>query len=400
MERLQRAFDALRPTEVQEEKMLREILIARDDAPRRRRRGGNPVRVAALIAAALALCVVTASAAEALGVSQMIRDYFQQKEETSIMDTLNVAASGLSTTTEDGWRITMTDLFGDTSKYYMGIVLEAPEGTVLDKSNYRLYVVSKDPSYPMPIEYDDPDDPSTGWEYYEAANLKNNFHAANQIADDDPNDNKLSFVLQCPLKYYEDGTVVDFTFESLVWPEKNKNGNTIKSHTVKELNASITNVATHFASTGLVIEPNATVDVYGGQTTLKEVRVTPLSLSVRFEGGSAFHRDMQSIDRGPTHPERFIPWCEYRGVSSDRMDEEIHRNWNYACYYDVPIVIHYKDGTSFELDIETIERTVYTDCDKEHGISYVGYSFESIFDLDTVDYITVCDVRVPLTAAK
>lgn len=391
MERLQKAFDALRPTEAQEEKMLREILIARDDAPRRRRRGGNPVRVAALIAAALALCVVTASAAEALGVSQIIRDYFQQKEETSIMDTLNVAASGLTTTTEDGWKITVTDLFGDPYRCYLGVTLEASEEVVLDRSDYKLIVDSIDSDF-YGLDLED--------EQYEDESIRNGWFTMNQIDDGNPRDNKISFVGYQDISNYQDGLSIDLIFEQLYWYDRSVSKGQNGINTVSEFNISIRNIATHFSANGFSVEPNVKVKAYGGETTLTEMRISPLTLSVQCEGGSAFHSDVGDIDCGPTRPERFVSWCKLRGVPADEIDSEIVHTWNRVCHYDVPIVIYYKDGTSLELDVENMSHTPATNCDSKNGISMITYKFGSLLDLDTVDYITVCDVRVPLTGAK
>jgi len=59
------------------------------------------------------------------------------------MDKLNVAASGLSTTTPDGWKVTITDLFSDTNRCFIGATVEAPTGTVLDRSDYNLTLTRK-----------------------------------------------------------------------------------------------------------------------------------------------------------------------------------------------------------------------------------------------------------------
>ena len=45
--------------------------------------------------------------------------------------------------TVDGWTATITDCVGDDCTVYLGIEVEAPEGTVLDRDDYRAWVESR-----------------------------------------------------------------------------------------------------------------------------------------------------------------------------------------------------------------------------------------------------------------
>jgi len=438
MKQLQEAFDALLPTDEQEERMLCEILVARDGRPRRRMRG-NPVRVAALTAAALALCVVTASAAEALGVSQMVRDYFQKKEEVSVMDKLNVAASGLSTTTADGWKITITDLFGDQNRAMIGVTVEAPAGTDLDRSDYlfTLHTSGKPHTLPSDRMKRLTEDMNT----YDIVSYRNYLQqgtwVAEQIPDDNPRDNKISFIFDKTLEYYQDGITVDFTFGELSWnevirKEPTADGGFIEreeGHVVKDFQhqTSIKNVSTHFASSGYHLTPNTSIKAFGGNATVSKFVLSPLSISFELSGDyiSKYFFDIRDLERDefwkisnalrPTRKERFQRWRDSRAIKNNPDQAAIDwankpmKDWDNddwygwadtdICLLDTPLVLHFKDGTSREVNIFISEDENATPFENTQNKTFgVTYCFDTPLDLDTVDYVTICDARISLPA--
>lgn len=415
MKQLQEAFDAMLPTEEQKERMLCEILIARAGAPARKRRRNNPVRVAALLAAALTLTAVTASAAEALGVSQMIRDYFQQKEEVNVMDTLNLAASGLSVSTDDGWTITITDLFGDENRFLAGVTVEAPEGTVLDRPDYQLVMSTNGTPHTLsPEMLDDPDMTADGQMLLDGY-LQGNRWCADQIVDEDPADNRVSFVFDEPLIFYTDGVNVSFTFDHLRWNEPRPTPETRARdtiHVVKEFGVSIPNVSTHFSTNGYHLTPNVTVDAFEGSATLSRFTLTPLSISYELTGdtvkaqlfdvfdffGSDAYAQM-SDEEAEAYLNRFQPTRKERFVKENYPAPVW--GWQNVWYKDIPVVVHFKDGTSQEIVFESSgSAEVLAERDpKTHSIS-VSRTFENVFDLNQIDYLTVCGVRVELPAAS
>lgn len=74
---------------------------------------------------------------------------------------------------KDGWTITITDCVGDDFQAFLGVEVEAPEGTVLDAEYYEIYVDN---------EYDRNGVPGT---------LKGFFYS---LPDDDPADNKIHMI--------------------------------------------------------------------------------------------------------------------------------------------------------------------------------------------------------------
>lgn len=344
MKQLQEMFDTLLPTNEQEERMLCEILVARNGKPKRRSRN-NPVRVAVLIAAALMLCVVTASAAEILGVSQMIRDYFQKKEEVSVMDKLNVAAKGLSTTTEDGWTFTITDLFGDYNRIMMGVTLEAPEGTILNESDYNLSLWTEGSPHTMPTdeleEFLGDSAAHSDMICSVPGYLQKDSMNADQVPDDNPNDNKISFVFDAPLKYYQDDITVDFHFNELrrrpiIGTHEDHKGVIRDRHDkiiVKEFDATIPGVATHFSSNGYHLTPNTIVQAFGGNATVSKLTFTPLSISFELTGDPINRMLVLPEEEGydaedkfrlrPTRRERYQRWWDYLVEADERFFKNI-----------------------------------------------------------------------------
>ena len=443
MKQLQEAFDALLPTNEQEERMLCEILVARNGKPKRRSRN-NPVRVAVLIAAALAMCVVTASAAEILGVSQMIRDYFQKKEEVSVMDKLNVAAKGLSTTTEDGWTFTITDLFGDYNRIMMGVTLEAPEGTILKESDYNLSLWTEGSPHTLPPEeleefLEDSAAHSDMRCFVGLGYLQSEVMNADQVPDDNPNDNKISFVFDNPLDYYQDGITVDFHFEELrrypiVGTRVNYKGEIEDDHekiSVKEFDATIPGVATHFSSNGYHLTPNASVQAFGENAIVSKLTFTPLSVSFELTGysvnqmlalpGEEGYDSEKKRSLRPTRRERYQRWWDYmtekeeslsdflqKGGLAPRkhkditdLDEQDWAGWTNFWELDTPLVLHFKDGTTQELNLFNGDDNRNADTNKiveGEKKMIASYRFDTPLDMDTVDYITVCDVRISLPA--
>ena len=435
MKQLQEMFDALLPTNEQEERMLCEILVARNGKPKRRSRN-NPVRVAVLIAAVLALCVVTASAAEILGVSQMIRDYFQQKDEVSVMDKLNVAAKGLNTTTADGWKITITDLFGDDNRWLMGVTVEAPAGTVLDRNDYSLYMYTEGTPSTMPEEIrqeeaqrlkDDGVELTMEDRGYAYLNyLQHNYWIANQISDDNPKDNKASFIFDEKSTFYKDGITLDFIFDRMSWHEPvgydsvspGQDPHVRKEERiVKQFDSTIRGVATHFSTNGYHLTPNTAIKAFSGDAVVSKLTFTPLSISFEVTGDSvnktffdvigAQNRIEIKKKMRPTHKERYTRWWESRFTDAtdaatkelakhpDQWDDDMWYSWPWEL--DTPLVLHFKDGSSQEVDIFD-KKHASENSDTERKALCSIYRFETPLDLDAVDYITICDARISLSA--
>ena len=441
MEQFQEMFDALLPTNEQEERMLCEILIARDGKPKQRSRN-NPIRVAVLVAAALALCIVTASAAEILGVSQMIRDYFQQKEEVSVMDELNVAAKGLSTTTTDGWKITITDLFGDENRWLMGVTVEAPAGTVLDRNDYRLDMNTKGTPSTMPesarqeVEDIAKRHGASVDDVHYLNYLQNNYWFADQIPDDNPNDNKVSFVFDEGSTFYQDGISLDFTFEKLYWlepvgynpvgPGKPDQLQT-EDRIVKEFHSTIPGVATHFSLNGYHLTPNTAIKAFSGDAVVSKLTLTPLSVSFEVTGNSVNKTFFDNIGKPnymeltkkmrPTRKERYTRWMESEFTDAtdaatkelakhpDKWDDDTWWSWTNAWQLDTPLVLHFKDGSTQEVDLFR-DKGKSSRVNSSNNINTKTLTsfcyFDTLLNLDTVDYITICDARIslPVDAVK
>ena len=98
--------------------------------PRRTFRLAGGLRQAAVIAAAV--CLLTSAAVAVVAASPTLRDSVFGEgggyEQSSAFIGRSIE--------KNGWTLTITDCVGDDLDWYLGLELEAPEGTVLDEENY------------------------------------------------------------------------------------------------------------------------------------------------------------------------------------------------------------------------------------------------------------------------
>ena len=118
------AMDQVKLPPEAEERILR-ALEDRAQSPRRKHRKGPLI---AVLAAAAALLMGAAAVA---GLSPVLERYFADtpKEELSLLG-VGAYPIGISQSYE-GWTVTLTDCVGDDHNIYIGIQVDAPEGTVL-----------------------------------------------------------------------------------------------------------------------------------------------------------------------------------------------------------------------------------------------------------------------------
>ena len=155
-----------------------------------------------LIAAVIALLGTAAVAAVVAGPT--LRDHLFGEGTPYDRSSAPVGKS----VTVDGWTATITDCVGDDYNIYLGIEIEAPEGTVLDRDDYRAWVECSDDNDQLVAGY------STGWWLV-------------RLPDSAPNDNRVQFYYQqSSFTGGETGIklhlkLTDF-FHSPVWNEEKK----------------------------------------------------------------------------------------------------------------------------------------------------------------------------------
>lgn len=162
----------------------------------------------------------------------------------------------------DGWTATITDCVGDDFQAFLGVEVEAPEGTVLDAEYYEIYVDN---------EYDRQGVPGTtkGFCY--------------SLPDDDPTDNKIRLIYDWYTTEGESNHVrMRFTLMDLVenhgynWDARNWN-----RETVKEGAWDFGWIDIDYADNALRLAPMAELPFPYEKLVLEEVVISPVGLYLR-----------------------------------------------------------------------------------------------------------------------
>ena len=119
-----RAMEQVRLSPEGEARVLR-ALEAQAQSPRRKQRLGP------LIAALAAAAALLTGAAAVAGLSPVLEHYFSDTPEAEL-SLLGAGAVPLNISQSyEGWTVTLTDCVGDDHNIYIGVQVEAPEGTAL-----------------------------------------------------------------------------------------------------------------------------------------------------------------------------------------------------------------------------------------------------------------------------
>lgn len=214
-----------------------------------------------ILAAALCVGTVAASAAGYFRMKDDLARHLEAGEEEASL----VSQAGLDlgqSCTVDGWTLTASQAMGDKTQVRVLLELAAPEGTVLEDGHYRLELPMLEPSVTFTID---------------------------QVKDEDPADNKLSFVLaSIKAKDYR-GEKVTFSTKGL---------SRYKKYTVEELNAGANPLDIDkivvgdfsltfdldYQDTSVVYKPGVEVETPGGKIRVDEVDLSPMSVYVKLSG--------------------------------------------------------------------------------------------------------------------
>lgn len=127
-------LDGLRLTEESRERLADRLTGRRSlEADRRSHRPGGRLGRAAVIAAAACLLAAVGGAAVVSSVPTL-RDRFFGGDSAGYRQSGGFVGRAVE---NNGWTLSITDCVGDDYYVYLGMELEAPEGTVLDAPDYR-----------------------------------------------------------------------------------------------------------------------------------------------------------------------------------------------------------------------------------------------------------------------
>ena len=332
-----------------------------------------------IIGVAVAAALTTGALAAAVGGGLM--GYFEARTPED-QSTLEEGIYQLNRSeTYNGWTVELTDCIGDDTNGYVWVEVTAPEGTVLQPPEGGQFCSM--------YYLDSPED-----------HFGRNITA---LPDSDPQDNCISFCLELnSLDGNLRGQTVDFTLEPIVdvwWTDSGTeyaaqhNGSEL-TEAIRDHTWVFEDVVLDYPDQAVRLTPNLEVPYMDGTATLTKIEITPLTTTVRIEGGSCYdHHGRAAAEAAGSK----IP------VSSDPD------TW-FDCWHALETTLVMKDGTILEPPEwcgkggsscqDGVSSDTYT------GVPYVQKAFQyatnsnlippRVIDPSQVDYILVCGVRIDM----
>ena len=332
-----------------------------------------------IIGVAVAAALTTGALAAAVGGGLM--GYFEARTPED-QSTLEEGIYQLNRSeTYNGWTVELTDCIGDDTNGYVWVEVTAPEGTVLQPPEGGQFCSM--------YYLDSPED-----------HFGRNITA---LPDSDPQDNCISFCLELnSLDGNLRGQTVDFTLEPIVdvwWTDSGTeyaaqhNGSEL-TEAIRDHTWVFEDVVLDYPDQAVRLTPNLEVPYMDGTATLTKIEITPLTTTVRIEGGTCYdHHGRAAAEAAGSK----IP------VSSDPD------TW-FDCWHALETTLVMKDGTILEPPEwcgmggsscqDGVSSDTYT------GVPYVQKAFQyatnsnlippRVIDPSQVDYILVCGVRIDM----
>ena len=380
---LRHSFDPVFFTQEEKEQLAARLRAAAEQEDNMNDTQQHPIRHISrriIIGAAVAAALTTGALAAA--VSGSFLTYFEARTPED-QSTLAEGIYQLNRSeTYDGWTVSLTDCIGDDANVYLWVDVTAPEGTVLEAPNGGYLYSYFDLKLPTGISG------TCGG-------------SLSPIPDSNPQDNRISFCLDLGV---HDGTLrgksVDLTLETIVdcwWSDPCTDQAVLHkgdvTGAIQDHAWVFENVVLDYPDQAVRLAPGLEIPYRDGTATLTQVEITPLSTTVRIEGGSCYdHHGRAAAEAAGTA----IP------VSSDPD------NW-FECWDALETTLVMKDGTTVETPETGLGGSVCRDgvsSETYHGIPYVQKTFQyaensnliapRVIDPAQVDYILVCGVRVDL----
>lgn len=332
---------------------------AKTGTPNHRRFSGA-VRLAALLAAAV--CLATAGYAAA-AASPTLRDSVFAGGAAYEQSSSFIGRS----VDNQGWTATITDCVGDDYYLYLGLDLTAPEGTVLDADWYCFGDLAE-----YVLKFSD---------FRNSAGQK-----IWQLPDEDPTDNRVSFVITASALFEKDGHFNNQKMR-LRLPELRTGRLNLETldheyTTIKSGKWDFGNITLDYPDSTIRLTLNLPVTTLGVEAVITELAVSPLSVSVRIEGDAL---------KG-----------HHSWVPKNARD-----GW-YSCIDYQEIVLHFDDGTAFTVDQadSNVAGSLCTGGDdpSKDGLLVLRRTYSAningvsdrLVDVDRVVSVSVCGVEIPL----
>lgn len=214
-----------------------------------------------LLAGVLCAGAVVASAAGYFTLNRPLAKHLGAGEQENGL--VSQAVQNLdSTCTVDGWTVTASQVLGDKTQLRVLLDVTAPEGTVLPNGDYRLELPILDPDVIFTVD---------------------------KVEDDEPTDNKMSFVLSSVQAKDYRGQTVKFHMEGI---------SRYKKYTLEELDAGANPLdmdrlvagdfdltfQLNYQDTSVTYNPGAEIDTAYGKIQVDEIILSPLSVFIKLSG--------------------------------------------------------------------------------------------------------------------
>lgn len=343
-------LDQVRLTEGSKKALAESLRRRQTEADRSMRKG--PLKLARIAAAAAVVCLLTALTVPA--IANMTGEPTLGNAFTGNQAGYDQSSGVVGRSVErDGWTITVTDCVGDDFHGFLGVEVEAPEGTVLDAEYYEIYVDN---------------------EYY-AEGSKSLRGFCYSLPDGDPTDNKIHMIYDWSTCEGESNhlsmrlKLVNLTENrGYNWDERNWD-----RPMVKEGEWDFGWIDIDYADNAIRLEPMVEIPGSGleGGLVLSEVVISPVGLYIRFDGPEPY----------------YVDWCDnwfmpnvYDTIQLFDVDgSEIYLS-RYGLFYGPSgTYISFTDG-------DNAMNTA--DCDKPAQLNLV--------DLDRIGAVSVAGIMIPI----
>lgn len=348
--RYKEELDRVRLTEAGKAAMTRTLVRRMEEGRSERRRRRWPARQWA--AAAAAICLLAVSAGAAVLSSPTLRDRIFGGGPGYDQSSAIIGRS----VERGGWTVTLTDCVGEDRRVYLGIEVTAPEGVILDGESYAF--ARYDVDFP-------------GHDWAGGASLR-------QLEDDDPTDNRISFVYWSnrvlPEGESVNGSEIRVALGDLYCPSWNEESGELERRAVRDGTWDFGTFALSYQDSAIRLTPEVPVITLGVEAVITQVEVSPLGVYVRIEGDALKgHHD----------------WVEKNAPDG----------W-YGCVEYQEILLYDEDGGVLTMD------GVTSDCSgsgcsggtdlSEEGSLTLARAFDELVDVERLTDISICGVEIPL----
>lgn len=256
-----------------------------------------------------------------------------------------------------GWTMTLTDCVGDDRYLVLGFELTAPEGTALDREDYRF--LGDRPQF--------------------LGQAKPSAWQMRQLEDEDPGDNKLRFGLWIENIQDEigdpglNGEPMELRLQTLQYPFWDPAVGDWTNVTVFDGEWDFGRLTLSYPDQALRLEPHTPVTVLDVPAEITYLEVTPIGLNVWFVGDALKDHDGR------------LPWPG-------------------QCVGEPEITLYDKEGNALIPDKDTpFGIRGGSGCNGNPNIPEQEYYFLNIIqsyghllDMDQLDHVEVCGVTIPL----